>query len=892
MSGLARTLIAQKAQQIQKPAASGLLQRQCACGNHTVAGGECAACAQNRQGALQRSPSSLAINRPGDRYEQEADRVAEAVISGGVLPGRTLSSAPALRRDGPPSAPSPRDPSAEERRKYPGSSLPDLGFNEAKNDQHVQQPSEKLETNEDRFGAAGEKWAETFLETTLGKQLTDQAEKFGEGFVSTLPSLAVTLGIAASTVATMALRNEEFPLKGLVIKLPKIAPGLKVKLTYKGPLSAPTEAGITFVYEPEAAKKPQASDTDRTRAETERMAADQAKFQKGTKTPAARAAEQRQLDAIIRGRQAQSGNILGIPGLTPRRDYRMLQRDAAGSSDLSVAPPIVHDVLSSPGQPLDPATRSFMEPRFSHDFSGVRVHTDGRAAASAREVSANAYTVGPNIVFGAGQFAPGTHEGRRLIAHELTHVVQQIGAERVRGGQSNGNGGLSPINVLGSRGSEAVIQRDEVTESEEERRRKATFGDLPLISPEVAASWGMPSPPPSAVRKEISTSHTSPPGLGPKPGPRTPEDVIAASNVHPHGGHIKPTKKPVPLVPGWHKVVDENGVILGYLHLLVGVTRVLDADGKYVGGDELGLERPFIDPIDIFAGGIGGVVRGSLRGALSALARRAAPRIRVAGFLASQGLRSTVPVLAGDFAPSAFVMAETLAAESVPSAVRGVSGTAVRGAVSQGARAESASVIEATSTKGATAAASPGAVTAVPASSPGAQAVAGAAGATVASNVTAQQMDPRHARGYGGEQTMGFQHYSQKDGWEFIQGPSGSQGHFVTGSSFDGMAYNKKLDLLDLIDNKSLNRAGNVSSATAIDPAKNLAQNLDAEIARLTGMSDVPNRIRILELLRAKRAALATGAPGPSQVRLVVTHEGGQTTGVSAPLQSRGVQSR
>ena len=349
-----------------------------------------------------------------------------------------------------------------------------------------------------------------------------------------------------------------------------------------------------------------------------------------------------------------------------------------------MAPPIVHDVLSSPGQPLDPATRSFMEPRFSHDFSGVRVHTDGRAAASAREVSANAYTVGPNIVFGAGQFAPGTHEGRRLIAHELTHVVQQIGAERVRGGQSNGNGGLSPINVLGSRGSEAVIQRDEVTESEEERRRKATFGDLPLISPEVAASWGMPSPPPSAVRKEISTSHTSPPGLGPKPGPRTPEDVIAASNVHPHGGHIKPTKKPVPLVPGWHKVVDENGVILGYLHLLVGVTRVLDADGKYVGGDELGLERPFIDPIDIFAGGIGGVVRGSLRGALSALARRAAPRIRVAGFLASQGLRSTVPVLAGDFAPSAFVMAETLAAESVPSAVRGVSGTAVRGAVSQG----------------------------------------------------------------------------------------------------------------------------------------------------------------------------------------------------------------
>ena len=152
---------ADNARQTQSPAASGLLQRQCACGNHTAAGGECAACKQKRQGALQRSPSSLAINRPGDRYEQEAERVAAAVISGGELPGRTLSSAPALRRDGPPSAPSPRDPSAEERRKYPGASLPDLGFNEPKNDQHVQQPSEKLETNEDRLGAAGERWADT-----------------------------------------------------------------------------------------------------------------------------------------------------------------------------------------------------------------------------------------------------------------------------------------------------------------------------------------------------------------------------------------------------------------------------------------------------------------------------------------------------------------------------------------------------------------------------------------------------------------------------------------------------------------------------------------------------------------------------------------------------------
>ena len=68
---------------------------------------------------------------------------------------------------------------------------------------------------------------------------------------------------------------------------------------------------------------------------------------------------------------------------------------------------------------------TFFEPRFGHDFSQVRVHSGGAAEQSAREVNANAYTVGQNIVFGAGRFAPDTHEGRRLLAHELTHVVQQ-----------------------------------------------------------------------------------------------------------------------------------------------------------------------------------------------------------------------------------------------------------------------------------------------------------------------------------------------------------------------------------------------------------------------------------------------------------------------------------
>ena len=78
-----------------------------------------------------------------------------------------------------------------------------------------------------------------------------------------------------------------------------------------------------------------------------------------------------------------------------------------------------------PGRALDSTTRAFFEPRFGHDFSKVRVHADERAAESARSINANAYTLGHNVVFGAGQYASGTTHGQRLLAHELTHVVQQ-----------------------------------------------------------------------------------------------------------------------------------------------------------------------------------------------------------------------------------------------------------------------------------------------------------------------------------------------------------------------------------------------------------------------------------------------------------------------------------
>ena len=88
-------------------------------------------------------------------------------------------------------------------------------------------------------------------------------------------------------------------------------------------------------------------------------------------------------------------------------------------------PASVHEVLRSPGQPLGPTTRAYFEPRFGCDLRGVRIYTGARAAFSAREVNANAYTVGHSIVFGPGKFAPETFEGKKLLAHELAHVIQQ-----------------------------------------------------------------------------------------------------------------------------------------------------------------------------------------------------------------------------------------------------------------------------------------------------------------------------------------------------------------------------------------------------------------------------------------------------------------------------------
>ncbi len=131
------------------------------------------------------------------------------------------------------------------------------------------------------------------------------------------------------------------------------------------------------------------------------------------------------------GTHTTSGECTACAEQKRHEQQRRMQRKAYGRSD--DAPEIVHETLSQPGAGLDTDTRGFMENRFGRDFSGVRIHADAQAARSAQAVQAHAYTVGRDIVFADGRYAPASHEGRHLLAHELAHVVQQDGAEASSG---------------------------------------------------------------------------------------------------------------------------------------------------------------------------------------------------------------------------------------------------------------------------------------------------------------------------------------------------------------------------------------------------------------------------------------------------------------------------
>lgn len=283
----------------------------------------------------------------------------------------------------------------------------------------------------------------------------------------------------------------------------------------------------------------------------------------------------------------------------------LLQRTPTNQAEPLAAPPIVREVLNSPGQPLSSTTRAFMEPRFGHDFSNVRVLTDGQAAQSARTVNALAYTVGAKVVFGAGQYSPATEAGNRLLAHELAHVVQQ-------GGQ--------PRATLGRLG---IDRYNESHEHEAEAAAKDA-----MLGQEVRIS------------SLASEAHIQRQGFGEvrvAEAAREEESRIGASPIDGEFW-IRPPRVPVDAVPVFDD--EDTQVVIGF-RTRGSVTQVYDLEGTLVEINEPGLESPLIDPIDLLAGGIFGLGRGLLRGGARAAVRGTATRggAAVAG---GAGLRAVV----------------------------------------------------------------------------------------------------------------------------------------------------------------------------------------------------------------------------------------------------------
>lgn len=146
------------------------------------------------------------------------------------------------------------------------------------------------------------------------------------------------------------------------------------------------------------------------------------------KATAAQARSIRAAQSAILRRKCACGGSGDPGGQCAECEKKKLQRSGAGQAP-EFAPHIVHEVLRAPGEPLDARTRAYFEARFGHDFSKVRLHADAEAAESARAVNALAYTVGRDIVFANRPSVPGTAEGTRILAHELTHVLQQSGSD-------------------------------------------------------------------------------------------------------------------------------------------------------------------------------------------------------------------------------------------------------------------------------------------------------------------------------------------------------------------------------------------------------------------------------------------------------------------------------
>jgi hypothetical protein len=355
-------------------------------------------------GARPRKAEARPVSKPGDRHEREAERAADVVARGGSVSSWSFSAVPA-------SAP---DPVQREETGKP-------------------------KTDDEKKKEAVTKAAEAALETKPGKELkekvlADPVVKTVKDAVTTPAGLAVAGAAIGGGVAALGAAKKPLPFQPPSIPLDKITPGLSADVKLEGPVNSPTFVGLSLTYKEQGPKAKKKSGSDDYAAETARL---RARLELA-KPEAQKAAEKQEADDFVQAWVARQRFTIPLtPGAAPRvedapkdeapkKEEEKAPVQPAPASP-SAAPPAhanVDDALSGAGRPLDPSTRRSMEARFGYDFSGVRVHDDARAAATAAGIDAAAFAVGEDVVFGTGRYDPAGAEGRRLLAHELAHVVQ------------------------------------------------------------------------------------------------------------------------------------------------------------------------------------------------------------------------------------------------------------------------------------------------------------------------------------------------------------------------------------------------------------------------------------------------------------------------------------
>lgn len=340
--------------------------------------------------ARAREPRSTArpVSRPHDTHEREAQRAAAAVTAGHSVAGWSFSSVPTL---------------APIQREEWGT------------------PKTEEEQYEEARGAA----AERAFEIPEVKALKDK--------VLAHPAVKIAAGsVIVGGVTALGVAGKPLPFQIPAMPLDSITPGLSAQLIIEDRVDRPSAVSLTLSYEEQGPEKKKAPNA--IAADIARLKAQEQLFK-----PAAQKAEEkrREQELVAAWVAAQRLRIPVIPPPKPtdaegKEDAAKtpVQRAAASATPAPPTHAHVDDAIADAGRPLEPSARRVMEARFGRDFSTVRIHDDARAARAADAIDAAAFTVGQDIAFAAGSHDPHSAAGRRLLAHELTHVVQQVAPPR------------------------------------------------------------------------------------------------------------------------------------------------------------------------------------------------------------------------------------------------------------------------------------------------------------------------------------------------------------------------------------------------------------------------------------------------------------------------------